>query len=108
MNVYTHMKLYLMITITLAISYLLIKITIKTLPAKTIILATGTKPNLTSIQESQLLSSLDKDLTHIFDLEGNNTNINSSSKFAKKDSIFISSDRKSVFLEIYIYHTEEA
>ncbi|WP_078400024.1 FAD-dependent oxidoreductase [Ehrlichia ruminantium] len=75
----------------------------KTLPARTIILATGTKPNLTSIQESQQLSSLNKDFTHTFDLEGNIRDIISSSKFTKKDSIFISTDRKiSIFGDLHL------
>ena len=75
----------------------------KTLPARTIITAVGTKPNLTSIKESQQFYILNKDFTHTFDLEGNSREITSSPKFTKKDSIFISHDKKiSIFGDLHL------
>ncbi|MGN7619107.1 MAG: hypothetical protein ACTJLM_04490 [Ehrlichia sp.] len=55
-----------------------------TLPAKTIIVAIGTKPNLTSIKENRQFCTLNEDFTHTFDLEGNSTEIILSTKLTKK------------------------
>ncbi|RZB12280.1 glutamate synthase subunit beta [Ehrlichia minasensis] len=75
----------------------------KTLNAKTIIIAVGTKPNLTSIKENQQFCGLGQDFTHTFDLQGISTKITASPKFTKKDSIFISPDKKiSIFGDLHL------
>ncbi|AHC39119.1 FAD-dependent oxidoreductase [Ehrlichia muris] len=75
----------------------------KTLPTKTIIIAAGTKPNLISIKENQQFYALGQDFTHTFDLQGNSTIITASPKFTKKDSIFISPDKKiSIFGDLHL------
>ena len=75
----------------------------KTLNAKTIIIAVGTKPNLTSIKENQQFCGLDQDFTHTFDLQGISTKTTTSPKFTKKDSIFISPDKKiSIFGDLHL------
>ncbi|AHX09632.1 FAD-dependent oxidoreductase [Ehrlichia chaffeensis] len=75
----------------------------KTLFTKTIIIAAGTKPNLVSIKENQQFRVLGQDFTHTFDLQGNNIEITTSPKPTKKDSIFISPDKKiSIFGDLHL------